>query len=75
MIAININVRNTYDYCGDGCCSWPAGTYIDVEVDGVLVHEETSPYFIHDDEEVIQHFQGRDELEDLAKVATIEIVY
>jgi len=75
MVSININVRNTYVYCGDGCCSFPAETYIDVEVDDVLVHEETTPYAIRDEEEAIQYFQGRDELEDLAKVAIIEIVY
>ena len=72
---IVINVRNRYEYCGDGCCSYPDGCYIDIEVDDVLVHEEECAYQIHTDEDVVNHFSGReDEFDFDINSVTIEII-
>ncbi len=70
---IEVNVRNTYEYCGDGCCMTPLTTYIDIVVDDILVHEEETHWPLLDEQNVIDHFEGRDDLHDIVKKSTITI--
>lgn len=62
--------RNTQEVCGDGCCSFPSGCYLTIELDNNVLLDDESIHWMYSDDDVRSFFKGT-EWEEIVNSATI----